>query len=244
MTDPVTVWFEVMQYCNNKAMKIANLMETTWLIRYSSPVEITYDQGGEFLGHEFKNILIENEYRIKTDPASPRNLQANKNIERIHQVIGDIVRTQNLQETYLYDDDPWMGILAAAYFELKYTYHRKKGKSPGQIVFGQDLILPINHISSQRYKRQREQAQIDKDVIRENTTRIDHNYRVGDKLMILTKSAYKYEALFRGPYEIVPTWTNVTATLQTGAVTTEINIRNIRPYNTLILEVHNPPQEV
>ena len=35
-------------------MKIVNLVETMWLVRYPWPVEITYDQGGEFLGREFK----------------------------------------------------------------------------------------------------------------------------------------------------------------------------------------------
>ena len=59
MIDPVTGWFEVTQYRNKKAMKIANLVETTWLVRYPWPVDIMYDRGGEFLGHEFKNILIE-----------------------------------------------------------------------------------------------------------------------------------------------------------------------------------------
>ena len=53
MIDPVTGWFEVTQYINKKVMKIANLVETTWLVRYLWPVEIMYDQGGQFLGHEF-----------------------------------------------------------------------------------------------------------------------------------------------------------------------------------------------
>ena len=42
-------------------MTIANLVETMWLVRYPWAVEITYDQGGEFLSHEFKNSLIEQE---------------------------------------------------------------------------------------------------------------------------------------------------------------------------------------
>ena len=60
MINPVTGWFEVTQYRDKKVMTIVNLVETTWLVRYQWPVEITYDQGVEFLGHEFKNILIKN----------------------------------------------------------------------------------------------------------------------------------------------------------------------------------------
>ena len=51
MKDPLTGWFAVTQYRNNKAMTISNLVETTWLVRYPWPVDITYDQGEEFLGH-------------------------------------------------------------------------------------------------------------------------------------------------------------------------------------------------
>ena len=58
MIDPVTGWFEVTQYRDKKSMTIANLVETTWLVRYPWPVEITYYQGGKFLGQKFKNSLI------------------------------------------------------------------------------------------------------------------------------------------------------------------------------------------
>ena len=47
---------------------------------------------------------------------------------------------------------------------------------------------------------------INKDVDRENTTRIDYDYRVGDKVMKNTRSAYKHKTLFRGPYKSVWKW--------------------------------------
>ena len=82
MIEPVTGWFEVTQYSKKKATRIANLVETMWLVRYPWPVKITYDQGGEFFDHNFKKILIEYEYGIKTNPASPGNPQADAIIER------------------------------------------------------------------------------------------------------------------------------------------------------------------
>ena len=72
-------------------MSIATLVKNMWLVRYSWPVEIRYDQGVEFLGHRLKNILIENEYYIKTNPYYPGNSQAKSIIERIHQVLGNLV---------------------------------------------------------------------------------------------------------------------------------------------------------
>ena len=108
MIEPVTGWFEITQYNNKKVMPIANLVETMWLVRYPWPVEITYDRGGEFLGNEFKNILIEQEYGIKTNPASSGNPQANATIEIIHQVLGNLIHTYNLHDKYGDDADPWM----------------------------------------------------------------------------------------------------------------------------------------
>ena len=57
--DYVTGSFEVTQYNNSKAITIKNLVVITWLTRYLCPVEITYDQGYEFIGNEFKTYLIE-----------------------------------------------------------------------------------------------------------------------------------------------------------------------------------------
>ena len=46
----------------------------------------------------------------------------------IHQVLGNLVHTYNLQVTYVDDADPWMGILEAAAFVVQNTYHRTKKK--------------------------------------------------------------------------------------------------------------------
>ena len=95
------------------------------------------------------------------------------------------MHTYNLQKTYIDDAYPWMGILAEATFVLCSTYHRVKGKVPGHMVFEKDTILPIMRVENWRYIRQRKQAQINKDVIRNNSTIIDHNYRVGDQVLAL-----------------------------------------------------------
>ena len=142
---------------------------------------------------------------------SPGNPKADVIVEIINQLLGNLVRTYNLQETYVDDADPWMGILAAAAFAVHSNYHRIKFKSPGQLVFGRDMILPINHLADWRYIRQHKQTQIDNYVIWENTTRIDHDYRVGDKVMTQTRSAFKYKKTYKGLYKIVQTLTNRTA---------------------------------
>ena len=45
MIDPVTGWFEILQYNDKRSIYIAKLFEITCLSRYSRPIEIMYDQG-------------------------------------------------------------------------------------------------------------------------------------------------------------------------------------------------------
>ena len=48
MTDPVTGWLEIAQNDYKRVIKIANLVESTWLYIYPRSIEITYDQGKDF----------------------------------------------------------------------------------------------------------------------------------------------------------------------------------------------------
>ena len=64
------------------------------------------------------------------------------------------------------------------------------------------MILPINHTANWRLICQLKQAQKDKEVIHENSTRVNHDYRIGDWFMVRLKN-FEYETPFKGPYEIL-----------------------------------------
>ena len=64
-------------------------------------------------------------------------------LERIHHVIGNLVRTFNISQTQVDKNYPWTGILAAAAFAIRSTTNRKKVYNPGQSVFDRDMILLI-----------------------------------------------------------------------------------------------------
>ena len=76
--------------------------------------------------------MIEQENGIKTKSASSGNPQANATIDRIYQILGNLVRTYNLQETYVDNAEPWIGILAAAHSSVRIMYHWTK-KNPGPV---------------------------------------------------------------------------------------------------------------
>ena len=45
MVESITGWFEIKKYNDKKVTRITNLEETTYLVRYTWPVGITYDRG-------------------------------------------------------------------------------------------------------------------------------------------------------------------------------------------------------
>ena len=54
--------------------------------------------------------------------------------------------------------------------------------------------------------------------------------------MFRRNQAYKYETLFQCQYEIIQTWTNITVTIQIGAVTSKLNALRLKPYNNTEVE--------
>ena len=58
MINPVIGWFEISEYDDKIAIYIANLVKTTCMYIYPGPIEITYHQGSEFIGHNFRTSLM------------------------------------------------------------------------------------------------------------------------------------------------------------------------------------------
>ena len=151
MIDPATGWFEIDWVPNKEAFTVASLAETTWLTRYPWPQQIIYDRGTEFMG-EFQQMVWE-DYGIKTTPITAQNPQANSIIKRVHQTIGNMLRTFKLHSTD--DPEPWSGVLAATMFAVRATYHTILQATPSQLVFGRHAILNTQFEANWKYIQQR-----------------------------------------------------------------------------------------
>ena len=102
--------------------------------------------------------MCHNDYGLKTKPITTRNPQSNAIIERIHQTIGNIIRTFDVSN--IVNSDPCSGILASTMFAVRATYHTTLQASPMQLVFGRDAILNIKHVADWEHIRQRKQLRI------------------------------------------------------------------------------------
>ena len=200
MIDPATGWFELRTIPTKQADVIANLVEQTWLCRYPWPTQIIFDRGSEFMA-EFATMVVQ-DYGIKRKPITKRNPQANAILERIHQTLGNIIRT--VDKDSLDDQDPWSGVLAAAMFALRATYHTTTQATPLQLVFGRDAILNTIFEANWKPIQNCKQQLIQQNNKRENAKRIKYTYHPGDQVLIdLGDVKSKFDPKYEGPYEIV-----------------------------------------
>ena len=112
--------------------------------------------------------MLMNDYGIKQKPITVRNPQANAIVERNQQVIANMVRTFELETNYLDVGNPWKGVLSATAFAVHSTYHTMLKKTPGQLVFGRDMIFNISHVANWELIHQNKQKLIDRNYKFEN----------------------------------------------------------------------------
>jgi hypothetical protein len=160
MIDPAPGWFEIAEVPGTKrADVIANVVEQQWLCRYPWPQQVVMDRGTKFLA-EFSKLLSE-EYGIDKKPITKRNPQANSIVERVHQTIGNMLRTFSVQDNQGIDEkDPWSGILAAVAFAVRATVHTTTQASPSQLIFGRDAMINVRHIANWKYIEDRKKNRI------------------------------------------------------------------------------------
>lgn len=230
MIDPATGWFEVKQIQDKEPGTVANAVEQAWLTRYPWPAVIVYDNGTEFL-REFAD-MIKDDYGIEKKGTTVRNPQANSILERIHQTLGNILRTFELHKSEANIGDPWDGVLAAAMFALRATYHTTLKATPSQLVFGRDAITNIMFEANWEEIKAQKQKRIKENNAKENSKRIEHKYNIGDQVLYQKLSKSKYgQNPWEGPYQVHKVYDNGTVLIQKGIVLERVNIRLLKPYN-------------
>ena len=123
MIDPATGWFDMEEIPNKTAAEIADITEKKWFTRYPLPQRIVFDRGTEFMA-EFSK-MCHNDYGLKKKPITTRNPHPNAIIERIHQTIGNIIRTFDVSN--IVNNNPWSGILAATMCRPRNLSHNTTG---------------------------------------------------------------------------------------------------------------------
>ena len=167
--------------------------------------------------------MCHNDYGLKRKP-----ITTNVIIERIHKTIGNIIRTFDVSN--IVNNDPWSGVLAATMFAVRATYHTTLKASPMQLVFGRDAILNIKHVADWEHIWQHKQLRINHNNKQENMWRNNHQYKIGDKILVKRKKNSKHELEFMGPFPFTKINDNGTVRFQKGIINDAVNIRRIKSF--------------
>ena len=91
--DPVRVTdiVELIRVDNKSSEHVAQQFKNMWLSRHPGLLQCIHDKGGEFIGWEFQESL--QKAHIQDAPIASKNPQANAICERMHQTVGNILRT-------------------------------------------------------------------------------------------------------------------------------------------------------
>jgi hypothetical protein len=131
------------------------------------------------------------------------------------------------------DKDPWGPCLSSAAYAIRSTFHTILKATPGQLVFGRDMVLPVKIMADWggaiEPQRQKEMGRNNR---RGNSSRISHDYKLGDKVLLKKpgKHLRKLKAPKTGPHTLAAIHTNGTLCIQKVKVNERVNIRILFPY--------------
>ena len=159
MIDPATGWIKIAEIPSKRTYIVADVIKRTWFSRYPRPTQVVMNRLSEFMP-EFmpeSSKMITRDYGVKKKTITTCNPQANAIVERVHQTIGNIIRTMELYDQELDQEEPFRGVISATCFAIRSTVHTTTQYTPVQLVFGRDAILNIAHEANWKPIKDRKQ---------------------------------------------------------------------------------------
>jgi transposase InsO family protein len=171
MIDTVLNLVELVRINDKTLAHIARKYAQVWLTRYPWPARCIHDNGGKFIGPEFQ-LLLEG-CRIKDVPTTSKNPQANSICERMHQKVGNVLRTllhgQPPQQTTGACAKEFINeALAITMHAIRAGTHSMLGSSPGSLVFNRDMFHIISLIADWHAVTKRREHLVNTNLMRKN----------------------------------------------------------------------------
>jgi hypothetical protein len=188
-----------------------------------------YDNGSEFKLHFCKLCKT---YGVKHKPTSIKNPQANAILESIHAVFTNMLLTARLDMAELVNASDIDVFLADAAWAICSTHHTVLKASPGAAIFGQDMLIDIPFIADWKIIEERRQRLTDLNNACKNEGRIDYDYKVGQKILVLNEGILcKAQSIWqKDPWTNPTVHTNGSITIQRGNKLERLNIRRVKPF--------------
>ncbi len=235
--DTTTNLVELVRIDEKNSDEVARKYAQCWLARYPWPQQCVHDPGRKFTGIEFQTLL--EKCHITDACTSAKNLQSNAICERMHQTIGNVLRTllhgeppKSTAKAKYYIDEA-LSIAMHACNESRSTFNH--GKQPRKPSFNRDIFLNIPLIADWHATTLKREHLINENLMRENQKRRRYDYAPQQKILQTTWKPRKLGLRTTGPYTILRTHVNgaVTIELRPG-ISERLNIRRIILYGVMI----------
>ena len=233
--DPVTNLCEIYRIQEKTAYHVGQQLENGWFSRYPRPMRCIHDQGPEFKGESFRTVLTDN--GVDDVSTTIKNPRANAICERVHQTIGNVLRTMTYAhppQDMLAASDMMDACLATAMHATRAVASRALDNiSPGALVFQRDMFLDVPLVADIMAITNKRQVVVNETLRRANQSRRNYDYKVNDQVLVRVPDPDKLEARFEGPYSVETVHVNGTLTIQRAPnVIERISIRRVKPYRS------------
>jgi hypothetical protein len=117
------------------------------------------------------------------------------------------------------------------------TYHMVLKAFPGAAIFRQDMLFDILFVADWRKIGEPRQSLTNRGHQRKNAKKIDYDYKVGDKVLVINEGILRKEesAYGKEPWTITTVHTNGTIRIQHGTKMEQLSIRRVEPFTDDIL---------
>jgi hypothetical protein len=204
------------------------------LCRYPRCRHLIYNNGSEFELHF--EYLCES-YGIKRKPTTVKNPRLNGILERVHQVLGQMLCTAEADMADSVTPDDVDVFLDSAAWAICSTYHMVLKASSGAAIFGQDMLFGIPFVADWHKIGEQRQSLTNHGNQQENAKCIDYNYKVGDKVLVINEGIlHKAESAYgKEPLTITTVHTNGTIMIQCRTKMEQLSIWRVEPFTDDIL---------
>ena len=195
--DYFTRWVEAYAIPDCRGETVANFLAMEFISRFGIPLEIHSDQAQNFQGVLFKQLCqVLQIHKTRTTPYHPAS---NGMIERFNRTLAELIRKYVNEK--LNNWDLYLPFLTAAY---RSTVHPSTGFSPNFMMFGREVILPVDMLFPNKNSQQRlETCEYVSELCDYDIHIADHKYSVGDLVYKKKFVRKKLDVLWVGPFVVV-----------------------------------------
>ncbi len=143
-----------------------------------------YDNGSEFKLH-FKYLC--ESYGITRKPTTVKNPGANGILEHVHQVLGQMLHTAELDMADSVTPNDVDVFLDNAAWAICSTYHTVLKASPGAAIFRHDMLFDIPFVADWHKIGDRRQSLTNCGNQHKIAKCNDYNYKVGDEVLLINE---------------------------------------------------------